>query len=463
MMNYKISNFASNDRQFSSSACYWLETLLWERFGQKFVVRRETPTSVVIRHVGMPNDAVVFDNLEEKFWIANSELSCSSWRPEIEGWRSSIAGSLAAPGANQLSAPLIERTPRGFVIHYDILGMSYWMLSRQEEIGRTDLDQHGRFPAASSHAFKHGYLERPIVDEWFNILGQVMQHVWPGIELKRLDFNVKVSHDVDAPSRYGFRPWKTLPRFIAGDILKHHDLRGLLGPWVRLSTRTHLHPRDAFNTFDWLMDVSERQGLSSAFYFICDRRGTPHDSDYGLEHPAIIDLIRRIHTRGHEIGLHPSYGTYRDPAQIRREADHLRAVCNRAGVLQMKWGGRMHYLQWEQPTTLRAWNDAGMTYDSTMAYADHAGFRCGTCFEYPAFDPIAHESLQLRIRPLIVMEGSVIGKQYMDLGITKVACEKILELKCACRAVGGCFTLLWHNSSLANRAERQLYEAVISN
>ncbi len=37
-------------------------------------------------------------------------------------------------------------------------------LARVEEIGRTDRDNHERFAATSSHAFKHGYLEPPAVD-----------------------------------------------------------------------------------------------------------------------------------------------------------------------------------------------------------------------------------------------------------------------------------------------------------
>jgi hypothetical protein len=151
-----------------------------------------------------------------------------------------------------------------------------------------------------------------------------------------------------------------------------------------------------------------------------------------------------------------------DPAQIKREAERLRRVCAEEGVYQAQWGGRMHYLQWRHPVTMRAWNEAGMNYDSTLTYADRAGFRCGTCFEYPAFDPVGNEPLSLRIRPLVVMEGSVIGQEYMDLGVTSTARDKMLDLKSACRAVGGCFTLLWHNSVLLTSAERELYEAVVA-
>ncbi|WP_187312920.1 hypothetical protein [Candidatus Williamhamiltonella defendens] len=48
----------------------------------------------------------------------------------------------------------------------------------------------------------------------------------------------------------------------------------------------------------------------------------------------------------------------------------------------------MHHLRREHPTTLQAWNDACMDYYHTLGYADQPGFRCGTCFAYPAFNPL---------------------------------------------------------------------------
>ena len=121
----------------------------------------------------------------------------------------------------------------------------------------------------------------------------------------------------------------------------------------------------------------------------------------------------------------------------------------------------MHYLRWEQPTTLRAWADAGMSYDSTLSYADLPGFRCGTCFEYPAFDPVKQEILNLRVRPLIAMECTVMAPRYMGLGTGKAAYNKFKKIKDACRAVNGCFTLLWHNSQFDSEAERSLYEGIL--
>lgn len=131
------------------------------------------------------------------------------------------------------------------------------------------------------------------------------------------------------------------------------------------------------------------------------------------------------------------------------------------GIEQQEFGGRMHYLRWEHPTTMLGWEQAGMSYDSTLSYADCPGFRCGTCFEYPAFDPVKDEALKLRIRPLIAMECTVMAERYLGLGTGDVAFEKLELLKNRCSAVGGTFTLLWHNSQFLEKAERALYQRIL--
>lgn len=444
------------------AALAWLQTLLQERFGYLFDLLPQADSSRLA--ITLPGDArqISLKMDSGMFARADSELPCAEWNAAAEGWSTALPGCLPMPGAASLVAHLITATVNGWYVDYDILGLTYWMLNRIEEIGRTDLDNHGRFPAAASHAYKHNYLERPVVDEWLHVLGQVISKTWPGIELKQHTFSMKVSHDVDTPSRYGFTSVKGLLRVMVGDVLKRGDLKSAMkAPWIRLNTRSALHPDDPFNTFEWIMDLSDKHGLTSAFYFICGRTSNM-DADYEPEHPAIRTLMRRIHQRGHEIGLHPSYNSYRHPEAIAAEAKRLRKIATEEGIEQAQWGGRMHYLRWEQPTTLRAWADAGMNYDSTLGYADRPGFRCGTCFEYSAFDPVAGEVLQLRVRPLVVMECSVMDVCYLGLGNGDAALAKFRHLENSCRAVGGCFTVLWHNSSLNAEVNKKLYMSIFS-
>ena len=432
--------------------------ILSERFGNNWRLVRQQ-NSIRLELSGM-RGAIIFDKLQQNWFNKkHSDISCAKWCAKREGWLTVLDDSLAAPGVARLPAPLVEPYCGEYLVHYDIIGFVYWMLARIEEISRKDLDYHHRFPATSSHAYRHNYLDRPIVDEWLHVLGQIMQRQWPGLVLRKHKFRMYVSHDVDRPSRYGFASWRNTMRRMAGDLVRGNPGSALSGPWVRMSSnKKRIHPSDPFNTFDWIMEQSERYGLTSAFNFICGHTSTM-DGEYQIEHPAICNLLQCIHVRGHEIGLHPSYNTYDKPDTLKAEAYRLKKICAENGIHQETWGGRMHYLRWKHPLTLRAWNSAGMDYDSTLGYADHAGFRCGTCFEYPGYDPIEGEILSVRIRPLIAMEVSVLNKQYMDLSKAN-ALATFSDLKYKCKKVRGQFTLLWHNSELSPY-QQHFYEEVL--
>ncbi len=446
----------------NTEALLWLGQILSERYGHSFLLESSDPGKTLIKLPGEEGCVeIVIDPIT--FNQRASDMPCQFWNPVSEGWGSTIDSPLPMPTmSNDLPELLIERQPDGYRVNFDILGFSYWMLARVEEIDRVDLDGYQRFPATASHGYKHGYLKRPVVDEWLNILAQLIANTWPHIQLKTSQFEVKVSHDVDCPSLYGFSSPMRLLRNVVASVIKRRDVKALFsGFFIRMNTKETLYSKDPFNTFDWIMDISERHGLKSAFYFICGRTDRRKDAEYELEHPAIRDLLRRIHKRGHEVGLHPSFNTYMESQKIVQEASRLRRVCEEEGVHQSHWGGRMHYLRWKQPVTLIGWEVAGMSYDSTLGYADMAGFRCGTCFEYLAFDPIASKKLNLRIRPLIVMECTVIANRYMGLGHSDNALKEFMLLKNACQSVNGTFTILWHNSQLVSSESRFLYQTLL--
>lgn len=440
----------------------WLQLILYERFGHHFTFSQADRNWTRIGVADRPGTIRIARDVAT-FTRADSDLRFTQWNGAAEGWIMPLGKPLPTPGVSCLPSPLVRKCSTGFTFYYDVLGLAYWMLSRQEEVGRRDLDYHHRFPSSASHACKHDYLERPIVDEWFDVLSQAMQKLWPDLPLTQHTFSMRVSHDVDSPSRYGFASFKQLLHLMASNAIRgYHRLNVLEAPLTWLGTRNKLYKNDPFNTFDWIMDHSERDGLKSAFYFICGRTNPELDAQYQPEHPAIRELMRRIHTRGHEIGLHPSYGAYKDPAIIVSEAKRLKQVCAQEGIEQAEWGGRMHFLRWDTPTTLYGWEQAGMTYDSTLSYADRPGFRCGTCFEYPAFDPVRKKMLNVRVRPLVAMDCTVMAERYLGLGSGDAAREKFLQLKESCRAVNGSFTLLWHNSELDTRQKRQLYASLLS-
>lgn len=286
--------------------------------------------------------------------------------------------------------------------------------------------------------------------------------LWPGIVIKRRKPKIQLSHDVDMPSRYSFASFPKLLRRIAGDILIRRDfVSAFRAPFIRSYSSRSISPLDPCNQFDWMMDISESKGIHSAFYFICGRTNNTFDSDYEVEHPAIRDLLRKLYKRGHEIGIHPSFETYLSPTAFSFEAQRLRRVCAEEGIYQDNFGGRMHFLRWKFPETLYACISAQMDYDATLGYADEPGFRCGTCIEYQAYDPLADKVLPLRLRPLIVMEASVTEVSYLGLGTGEEAYELMHNLMRRCELVNGTFSLLWHNSNLITPNQKMLYRRVV--
>ncbi len=439
----------------------WLQSLLRERFHEELNLR---PTCSGDHEISVPGSE---HNIRIRtgfgcFRHGSGDLPCGQWTPGPSPWLAHLPHRMPTPGMARPPARMIERDDQGYVLHYDVLALAWWMFSRYEEVDSKRLDEHGRFPAEASHAFRHGYLERPIVDEWFQVLEAVIRAIWPELPLREHRYSLQLSHDVDTPARYAFVSAPRLALTMLVDLLRdrHRDRQALRkAPQIWAGSRQRLDARDPFNTFDWIMDRSEPAGLRNAFYFICGHTDPRRDGHYFPEHPAIVGLMQRIHARGHEIGLHPSYHTCRDPAALLAEAQRLRATCRQAGIPLESFGARMHYLRWHTPETLHGQQAAGIVYDTTLGYAKHPGFRCGTCHEYAAFDPVRNEAMKLRIRPLIVMESTVmrpLGRENID--VVEAWLRKLMQ---ACHRVKGQFTLLWHNTMLEQPMQRELYERVL--
>ncbi len=442
----------------TDNALKWVEKILKERFNDDLLLQR-CELGYLLKIDGV-NAGIHFPSDFPVSCKNASDLPCAYWNANSEGRYSLLNLTLIAPGALKLQSPLICFIKNSTFVRYDIIGLIYWMFLRIEESRKDCLDVHGRFPASKSHAFKYNYLERPIVDEWLSVIGELLKITMPSIELKKHTFSFLLSHDVDRPSRFGFNSITKLALNIVIDLVKYKKISSIyMGPLIRYKTAETLYSRDPFNTFEYIMAVSEACNIKSAFYFLCGNTSKRYDSDYEINNRSVVNLIQKIKERGHEVGLHPSYNSSKDRNIIFNEAKQLRKVLNDLNIKQESIGSRMHYLRWIHQDTLISLDAAKIAYDTTLGYADHVGFRCGTCFDYPGFDINNDKLLTIRIRPLIVMDGTITG--YMKFGLSSKGFEKIMHLKSICEFYKGNFTLLWHNCSLLKDEERSYYESIL--
>jgi peptidoglycan/xylan/chitin deacetylase (PgdA/CDA1 family) len=350
--------------------------------------------------------------------------------------------------------PGITRDETTIRMDPDIFGTCFFFLARYEEVVGQKRDAHGRFAAVASLSSRCGLMMRPIVDEYVEVLWACLHALWPGLRRRPRAFRQNLTHDVD---QLHF----VLPRLLAGD-LKHRRFKSMSSNvklWLSIKAGRAADPCD---TFERIMDVSDAAGAVSTFNFITKWSHPLYDPAYFFKSSKSRALLKRISARGHQIGLHASYGSYDNGGQIAREFATLKRVCGDAGISQNRWGARQHFLRWRTPDTFQHLENAGLDYDSTLGYADAAGFRCGTCHDFLVFNVRTRRTLRLRERPLIAMDASVMNAEYQNLGASTAAFDYLKALKDICRRYDGEFTLLWHNTRLSDSADERLYRAIVA-
>lgn len=344
----------------------------------------------------------------------------------------------------------------------DIFGSVFFLLSRYEEVVSEARDHRDRFAGSGSFSHRVGILERPLANEYLEILWTSLHRLWPGLQRKTRTYCVDLSCDVDVPFSAIGRPWRRMALSLGADLAKRRapDL-ALRRLSAKLAGGVAGIQRDPNNTFGFMMTTGERHGLMTTFFLKAGVSDPQVDEKYCLEAPPVAPLLREIHARGHELGLHPSYHTYRDGVRLQAEFATLLRAAERLGIRQPAWGGRQHYLRFAAPETWRHYASAGLSYDATLAHADQPGFRCGTCYDFPVYDLQQGRPLPLREKPLTVMELTLLDREYLGLAAEQ-ALERIARLAAICRRFKGRFSLLWHNNALLTRARQRLYEAVVA-
>lgn len=343
----------------------------------------------------------------------------------------------------------------------DVFGNSFFFLSRYEEAVSDDRDKHGRFPSSASVSSQWDVLNRPVVNEYLEILWGCAKQIWPQLKRQQREFKVVPSHDIDWPYQFLDVPWKKAGWNFLRAIKRAKPREAAVWSWQYLRYRCGMLEADPYHTIRWILDQSDQRGLKSAFYYIPQQTHPELDPADYLGNPHVMAQWKMILERRHEIGVHPGYETCESSKAIAEAADRIRKALHKLGHADEVIGGRQHFLRWRTPDTARHWENAGLSYDTTLGYADYPGFRCGTCYEYPLYDVVSRRQLNLRERPLVAMECSVIDQQYMGLGTGEEALNILTELKESCRKYQGDFTILWHNQRFELPEERDLYVSVL--
>lgn len=322
----------------------------------------------------------------------------------------------------------------GQALPFDLFSAAFFLLSRYEEYLPFTADALGRFPSGESLAARGGFLQMPVVDRWALLLAEKLKQWFPSFTFRTGIYRFQPTIDVDIAWAYRHRPWWRAGMAFARDALQGR--RAMLRERIAvLSGRT----QDPYDTYGLLDQVHARSGAEPVYFFLLGDYG-PKDPNLPHRSLPVRDLIAHISGR-YPVGLHPSFRSNKGFRQLSREKQRLEALTSTRVTRS-----RQHYLMLRFPDTYRQLEKAGIESDYSMGYADNTGFRAGTARPFPWYDLRQERCSNLWIHPFQVMDVTL--RQYLGLN-PEEATGRIESLIRECRAVGGTFCSLWHNSSFA--------------
>ena len=345
--------------------------------------------------------------------------------------------------------PVFFQTPAGSDLPFDIFAASFFMITRYEEYLEFQPDEHGRFPASSSLAFKYGFLGIPVVDLWAREFALALLKKFPTLAFRRNEYKALLTVDIDVPFAYLGR---NLFRSVGGLI------RDFTQKKEHVSDRYHVvskEKKDPYEVFGYIIEKIETSNTDARFFFSVGDH-SQYDKNPSWRNDKYRELINSI-TAKYIAGLHPSYYAAEKYSLLETEFTHLKKIVAKEVI-----SSRFHYLRLFMPSSYRNLLDAGIIEDFSMGWPDEPGFRAGIARPYMFYDVLEDKLTMLKIVPFQVMDVTL--HQYKNLN-PAAAKEIIVKLINETRKVGGVFISLWHNTSLLESPEwkgwRELFESML--
>ncbi len=343
------------------------------------------------------------------------------------------------------SPEIYELTNGKLVFHHDILKSAFYLLSGFQEYKSTKKDHFNRFPYRESIQKRLGITAIPVVNYYFQWIAEALnayatRNDLPLVKRKPLfkdaGFGFFLTHDVDKVDYYTFNEMVFRAKQLFGIApTKYGISKSFKMLWDAKWNYFFTRKNPAWD-FAHLISIEKKYKIPATYFFL--DRGLKHqDAYYQITDNKIQELINWLKEQGAEIGLHGVCRSSANQSVMKEQKVRLASV-----IGDEPKGTRQHRLIYENPATLHVHQYAGFKYDSTLAFAEHEGFRNSYCWPFKIFDHQNNCISDVWEFPLNVMDVTLFHYQEYDFMQAMSAVRKIVE---EVNKFNGLFTLLWHN------------------
>jgi hypothetical protein len=333
---------------------------------------------------------------------------------------------------------------------FDPFSAGFFLASRYEEYLPHIKDEHGRFDASQSIAYLHGFLDRPVINEWAIEIKKLIENQYGKINVKERKYKFIPTIDIDNAWAYKHKGFIRVGSGIFADFINFN--------FKRFTERIKVLFRlisDPYDTYQYQINLIEKYQLNCIYFFLLGNyalydKNVPHQNKY------MQSLIKLLDDYG-EVGIHPSYASNEDEKKLKNEIARLGFILHQEIHLS-----RQHFLKMNLPETYQRLIDSDITDDYTMGYAQFVGFRASLATPFFFYDLDLEIETSLKLHPFALMDGTL--KDYLKLEPSE--CMALIKpLIENVKKVNGEFITVWHNESFAENERwkgwRKVYEDIV--
>jgi hypothetical protein len=329
-------------------------------------------------------------------------------------------------------------------IPFDMFAAVFFLISRYEEYLPFKGDEHGRFEANQSLAYKNNFLQEPIVDKWIFSLAEIIEKRYSNFNIVKRKFKYISTIDVDNAYAYLYKgnirtigaTFRSLIDFDFPQILERYS--------------AIIMKDDPYDTYDYFEHIHKKFKIDPIWFFLLANYGK-YDRNVPARKQAFQLLIKNMADK-YQLGIHPSYKSIDTSRKFKNEISRLRKITNKEITKS-----RQHFLRISFPDTYRNLIKNGIKEDYTLGYASDIGFRAGTCTPFMFYDLSKEEETELKIFPFQIMDATL--NKYLKLSENE-AISNIEKIVNKVKEVNGTFISLWHNESLSNQGHWKGWDSV---
>ncbi|MBL7930577.1 MAG: hypothetical protein JNL60_01665, partial [Bacteroidia bacterium] len=250
-------------------------------------------------------------------------------------------------------------------IPFDMLGASFWLLTRYEEYLPYKPDKENRFHYKSSLAYQYEFLHYPLVNLWLNEFKKIIHEKFPHLVFSEKEYSFISTIDVDNVYKYKHKGFvRTMAGFISDGKLSHMKQR------LRIILSLE---KDPFDCYDFLVQAHKEHRTKAIFFFLLGDYG-PNDKNHSSSDLRFQSLIKHIADYS-QVGVHPSFGSNNNLRQLKIETSRLSNITHKFITKS-----RQHFSMLKFPATYKDLLQAGLFADYSMGYTNHNGFRASYCY-----------------------------------------------------------------------------------